>query len=93
MVVSISDSDPGRATAGVFAEQALGVHVLTVIAKIKPGQMQALIQVLKEISEKPFHNPYVHFGQDRITHFARWFIIENHDIEPLLVWEPPTTVI
>jgi uncharacterized membrane protein YphA (DoxX/SURF4 family) len=66
--------------------RALGVHVLTVIAKIKLGQKQALIQVLKEISEKPFHNEYIYFGQDRLTHFARWFIIENDDIQPLLVW-------
>lgn len=66
--------------------RALGVHVLTVIAKIKLGQKQALIQVLKEISEKPFQNEYIHFGQDRLTHFARWFIIENDDIQPLLVW-------
>jgi uncharacterized membrane protein YphA (DoxX/SURF4 family) len=66
--------------------RALSVHALTVIAKIKPGKKQALIQVLKEISEKPFHNELIHFRQDRLTHFARWFIIENDDIEPLLVW-------
>lgn len=66
--------------------RALGVHALTVIAKIKPGLKPALIQVLREISENPFHNRYIHFGQDRLTHFARWFIIENDEIEPLLVW-------
>jgi uncharacterized membrane protein YphA (DoxX/SURF4 family) len=66
--------------------RALGVRVLTVIAKIKQGQKQALIQLLKEISEKPFHNEHIHFRQDRLTHFARWFIIENEEIQPLLVW-------
>jgi len=66
--------------------RALGVHVLTVIAKIKPGQKHALMQLLKGISQKLFQNEYIHFRQDRLTHFARWFIIENDDIEPLLVW-------
>lgn len=66
--------------------RAMGVHVLAVIAKIKPEEKLALIQVLKEISEKPFDNEYIHFGRDRITHFARWFIVENDDIEPVLVW-------
>ena len=66
--------------------RALGVHVLTVIAKIRPERKQALIQLLKEISERPFHNEIIRFRQDLLTHFARWFIIENDDIDPLLVW-------
>ena len=66
--------------------RALGVHALTVIAKIKPGQKHELVQLLKEISQRPFDNEYIHFGQDRLTHFARWFIVENDDIEPILVW-------
>jgi hypothetical protein len=76
----------GAGAHSIDLRRALGVHALTVTAKIKAGQMHALIQLLKEISERPFHNDYIHFGQDRLSHFARWFIVENDDIEPLLVW-------
>ena len=52
---------------------------LTVLANIKPGEEAALRTILKTINDDPVENPYVQFGKDGITHFARIVMLKEQD--------------
>lgn len=52
---------------------------LTVLANIKPGEEAALRTILKTINDNPVENPYMQFGKDGITHFARIVILKEQD--------------
>jgi len=52
---------------------------LTVVARIKPAEEAALRAILKRINDDPLENPYMQFGKDRITHFARIVILKEQD--------------
>lgn len=61
---------------------------LTVLAYIKPAQEAALRTILKAINDDPAENPYMQFGKDGITHFARIVILKEQDSDhgPRLVF-------
>jgi hypothetical protein len=50
---------------------------LTVIARIKPGELNALDTILQEIAADPAHNNCFPFGKLQVVHFARFVIIQN----------------
>jgi uncharacterized membrane protein YphA (DoxX/SURF4 family) len=52
---------------------------LTVLDNIKPTEEGALRAILKTINEDPVGNPYMQFGKDGITHFARMVILKEQD--------------
>jgi uncharacterized membrane protein YphA (DoxX/SURF4 family) len=54
---------------------------LTVLVNIKPSEEAALRTILKTINDDPFDNPYMQFGRDGITHFARMVILKEQDSE------------
>jgi uncharacterized membrane protein YphA (DoxX/SURF4 family) len=59
---------------------------LTVLAKIKPGQEEPLRQLLVAINSDIAGNPYIRFGEDECTHFARWFIFTTPEVGPRLAF-------
>ncbi len=52
---------------------------LTVVARIKPGQEEALERILTSIDRSQQENPYVRLAEDRRTHGQRWAIIYDPD--------------
>jgi len=68
--------------AGAFSYAARRLKrqfFLTVVAYIKPAEEAALRTILKAINDDPLENPYMQFGKDRITHFARMVILKEQD--------------
>ena len=59
---------------------------LTVIAKIKPREEEALKQVLEKIGSDLTGNPYLRFPESRKTHFMRFAIINDPDNGPRLLF-------
>lgn len=52
---------------------------MTILANIKPAEEAALRTVLNAINDDPTENPYMQFGKDGITHFARIVILKPQD--------------
>ncbi|HXK06963.1 MAG TPA: DoxX family membrane protein [Verrucomicrobiae bacterium] len=52
---------------------------MTIVASIKPAEEPALRSILKAINDDPLDNPYMQFGRDGITHFARIVILQEQD--------------
>ena len=55
------------------------MNALTVLARIRSGQEDALRELLAAIGSAPGGNPYIHFDEDLNTHSARWSVV--HDPE------------
>ena len=58
---------------------------LTVIAKIKPGQEDALRTILEAIASDLFDNPYLKLARSLKTHFLRLALITDPDNGPRLL--------
>lgn len=66
-------------------------QALTVIAKIKPGQVAPLKAFLSEIGHDIMNNPHIQFPKGMRTHFARLVILPDDmptpcDLEPHLLF-------
>src|SRR5438128_4591064 len=55
------------------------MDVLILLARIRPGQAEPLSRRLGEINRDHACNPHIRFSDDRMTHFARWAILEDPD--------------
>jgi len=55
------------------------VQALTVVAKIKPGEMEALRDTLLEVGANPASNDFIRFGDGTSTHLANWVILNDPD--------------
>jgi uncharacterized membrane protein YphA (DoxX/SURF4 family) len=60
-------------------KRAKHLSLLNVLAKIKPGQEEALKQILAEINNDLDQNPYIRFGDSQLTHFARFIFTYDKD--------------
>lgn len=52
-------------------------NALTVMVPIKPGEVEALKGILREIGDDIKDNPRVRFRDTPSTHFARWVVLED----------------
>jgi uncharacterized membrane protein YphA (DoxX/SURF4 family) len=52
---------------------------LTLVAPVRAGEEEALARILAEIDADLLGNPYIHFGEDRISHFARFLFATDPD--------------
>lgn len=67
---------------------ALRQNPLTIITRIKSGEVSSLESVLSAIGNDVQNNPYVRFSELPTVHFARWVIIpQDGPFPPTLVWE------
>lgn len=57
----------------------MAAEPLTVIVKIKSGQENVLQQILKEIGSDLLNNPYLRLAKSRLTHVARFGILNDPD--------------
>ncbi len=62
------------------------MQVTTLIAPVKNGREDVLEGVLSEIGSDLLGNPYLSFGEDTRTHFARCFVLEGIGSPPRLVF-------
>src|SRR5262249_7828036 len=68
-------------------EMPMTQTVLTFIAKVKPGQAQALSAILEQIGQDPEKNSYVPFRSLERLHFASFVLFESSDYGDYLVFE------
>ena len=64
--------------------------VLTFITKVKPGQVDALSKILKQIGDFPETNAYVPFRSLNLLHFASFVLAQsppNSEYPPCLIFE------
>jgi uncharacterized membrane protein YphA (DoxX/SURF4 family) len=61
-------------------------QALTVLARVRPGQEEALARVLAAIDDNLDDNPYVRFAADTRSHFARWVILRDLENGPRLLF-------
>ncbi len=59
---------------------------LTLVAKLSPGQVPGLREVLDEIGREPSNNPYMRLDESRRTHFARFVIVDDETVGPRLLF-------
>lgn len=62
------------------------MNPLTVLAKIKPQQLDDLARILSGIDRDQAHNPLMRLREDSLTHCARWAIITEPPNEPRLLF-------
>jgi hypothetical protein len=62
------------------------LHVLIVLAPIRPEKESRLREVLTEMQSDPAGNPYLRLGESPSTHFARWVIVDEEDTGPRLLF-------
>jgi hypothetical protein len=66
--------------------RALRMKATTLLAPIRAGEEEGLRAVLAAIEDAPLANPFVRFGEDRLTHFARFVVLEDPEIGPRLLF-------
>lgn len=58
-------------------KEYISQHGITVITEIKPGQVNALEDLLYDINKSYKTNEYVDFSKFKLIHYIRWFIIDK----------------